>query len=348
VSQSTPCYLGYYTGSLPGDTYSVYDNRWTANEIIRLLLLDPDGDHDLMGSVEEHRKHDNWEKAKESCWQQYIQASDEFSPKAGYWKGVYCMYQGVYWYTQDQLVQARACFICGSRAFGLEDHWYGLGIALIGQGQACETLGRKEEALSLYATSYRIIKELQERCELWRHPPTDCHYQALCDKLQSMMDKVKEPTQLHLLPVLGEVRAGLPLYMPGEDSQDSFEEIVLDGTKYELLTLGGEKIKKNLPSDAKSDRYYVVTARGDSMVGSGIRDRDRLLVRQQNTDLNQRDIVVFEEEDSGPMVKRYYHTANRIYLESANPNYKTRVYAGNELRIYGLVVGKLEKSQTGS
>jgi repressor LexA len=149
--------------------------------------------------------------------------------------------------------------------------------------------------------------------------------------------------ELGFLPILGKIAAGEPLYMPGENSQDSIGEIVLDGTRYQLLSLGERKPQKG--SFSPSQEYFVLTVSGDSMIGANIRNGDLLLVKKQDSEPEQGAIAVFQEEDSGPMVKKFRREANRIYLESANPRYKRRIYDKDSptLRIIGAVVAILEE-----
>jgi tetratricopeptide (TPR) repeat protein len=181
-----------------------------------------------------------------------------------------------------------------------------------------------------------------------------CQYHKLCEqicaKLRSMINAIETPEHLHLIPLPGTVAAGEPVYMPNEDSLDqsgnvAWEDIIVGTTRYQLLTL--KRTPKNDHRFTSNDKYFISTVRGDSMIGENIHSGDLLLVKRQDAWPELRQIAVFEEEGRGPVVKRFYRTENRIYLESANPNYMPRQFGKNSptLRLLGVVVAILQEKK---
>ncbi len=314
------------------------DHRRTANEIIRLLMLDLKGDSRQVSLMEECCSRGDWVGAIAHCQRWYIEASDELQLEAEYWKGISYMCIGAHNYTEGRLIQAISWLRSSEQIFEYENYWYGKGIALMGWGKAHHALKQQKQALRLYEQSHRVFQGLQEQ-----YPGTYL-YHALCGRLQSMIDEIKEPRGLHFIPLVGEAAAGEPLYVPGENSQNPTDEIVLDGTRYQLLTLGERKPKDDFVL-RPGNEYFVITVRGDSMIGANINHGDQLLIKKQDSWPELREIAVFWEKDSGAMVKIFNRIAHRIYLESANYRYRPRIYDKDSptLKTIGVVVAILEE-----
>ena len=95
------------------------------------------------------------------------------------------------------------------------------------------------------------------------------------------------------IPVLGVVTAGLPI-------------------------LAVENVEGYLPWDGEED-CFALRVRGESMIGAGILDGDKVVVRPQNTAVNG-DIVVALLEDEAT-VKRFSRTADGVWLLPENPEF---------------------------
>ena len=78
-----------------------------------------------------------------------------------------------------------------------------------------------------------------------------------------------------------------------------------------------------------------------------IRDKDLLLAKWQNTRPAEREVAVFQEENSGPFVKIFRSHPGRIILESANPRFKERTYYAHSptLRVLGIARAILQPEQ---
>jgi repressor LexA len=117
------------------------------------------------------------------------------------------------------------------------------------------------------------------------------------------------------LPILGQVRAGLPI----EAIENVEDHLVVD----QALAKGAD---------------YALRAKGDSMAPEILED-DLLLVRRVS-DANSGATVVAHVGDAEATVKRLRKTSGQAWLEAANPKYSPIREA---FRIVGRVVGLIRK-----
>ncbi len=124
----------------------------------------------------------------------------------------------------------------------------------------------------------------------------------------------------HRIPILGRIRAGLPLYA---------EEHV-EGYTYTELNGGAE--------------YFALRVTGDSMSAARIGDGDTLIIRRQECVENGQIAVVLVGDDEAT-VKRFYQTGHTVTLmpQSTNPIHQPQIYDTREtqIRVVGLVVQSL-------
>ena len=87
---------------------------------------------------------------------------------------------------------------------------------------------------------------------------------------------------------------------------------------------------------------FMFTVKGDSMLGAGICDGDKVVV-DKALKPKHKDIVV-AVVDSEYTIKRLYQLRGRIELQAENPNYQAITFnEGSELQIWGVVVGVVRK-----
>ena len=140
------------------------------------------------------------------------------------------------------------------------------------------------------------------------------HLNALRDAGLIEMDEMKkraislpDAQRADRIPVVGVVTAGVPI-------------------------LATENIEGYIPWDGESG-CFVLRVRGDSMVGAGILDGDKVVVRPQ-PDAENGQIVVALLDDSAT-VKRLKKTGRDVWLMPENPSYEP--IPGNEAKILGRV-----------
>lgn len=140
------------------------------------------------------------------------------------------------------------------------------------------------------------------------------HLNALRDAGLIEMDEMKkraislpDAQRADRIPVVGVVTAGVPI-------------------------LATEHIEGYIPWDGESG-CFVLRVRGDSMIGAGILDGDKVVVRPQ-PDAENGQIVVALLDDSAT-VKRLKKTGRDVWLMPENPSYEP--IPGNEAKILGRV-----------
>ena len=140
------------------------------------------------------------------------------------------------------------------------------------------------------------------------------HLNALRDAGLIEMDEMKkraislpDAQRADRIPVVGVVTAGVPI-------------------------LATENIEGYIPWDGESG-CFVLRVRGDSMIGAGILDGDKVVVRPQ-PDAENGQIVVALLDDSAT-VKRLKKTGRDVWLMPENPSCEP--IPGNEAKILGRV-----------
>ena len=140
------------------------------------------------------------------------------------------------------------------------------------------------------------------------------HLNALREEGLIQMDSMRKRTitlpesqRADRIPVVGVVTAGVPI-------------------------LAVENIESYIPWEGEAG-CFALRVRGDSMIGAGILDGDKVVVRPQQTATNG-EIVVALLEDSAT-VKRFQKTGKQVWLLPENPAYQP--IDGNEAQILGKV-----------
>ena len=155
-----------------------------------------------------------------------------------------------------------------------------------------------------------------ERAGLLRRDPTKPR------ALELTGQRRKEPSrfasEVHALPLVGEIAAGGPLL-----AEENIEDYV---AVPEPLTRGGEE--------------FLLRVKGDSMVGAGILDGDVVVVQRQQT-ARDGDIVVAlagdDESADEATVKRFFREDGRVRLQPENEALEP-IYA-RHVQVLGKVIG---------
>ena len=120
------------------------------------------------------------------------------------------------------------------------------------------------------------------------------------------------------VPLLGRVPAGKP-FLSDENTEG-------------LLSI---------PSDMASGKQFALVVKGDSMIGAGIQDGDRVIVKQQGTAENGE--IVCALIDGEATLKRFFKKDGVITLKAENEKYAPITVSQGEFRIAGKVIGLLRK-----
>jgi repressor LexA len=120
------------------------------------------------------------------------------------------------------------------------------------------------------------------------------------------------------VPVLGKVPAGKPLL-----SEENIEGHL------------------SIPDDMGSGKLFALQVKGDSMIGAGILDGDKVIVKQQGTAENGE--IVCAVINGEATLKRFFKKDGVITLKAENEKYAPIAISEGEFRIAGRVVGLLRK-----
>ena len=122
------------------------------------------------------------------------------------------------------------------------------------------------------------------------------------------------------LPVMGRIAAGVPISAIQDHSTDISVPLDMVGP----------------------GRHYALTVSGDSMIDAGINDGDTVIIRETNS-ADGGEIVVALVEDEEATLKRFRRKGDSIALEAANPEYETRIFRQDQVKVQGRLVGLLRR-----
>ena len=124
-------------------------------------------------------------------------------------------------------------------------------------------------------------------------------------------------SNIHRIPILGRISAGLPLYA----------EEHIEG--YTLTELNG------------GAEYFALKVKGDSMNAIGIDEGRTIIIRKQDT-VENGEVAVVMVGDEDATVKRFYSSGSTVTLmpQSTNPIHAPQLYdlAKTKITILGKVV----------
>jgi repressor LexA len=96
-----------------------------------------------------------------------------------------------------------------------------------------------------------------------------------------------------------------------------------------------------IPDDMGSGKLFALQVKGDSMIGAGIMDGDRVIVKQQAAAENGEIVCALIEGEA--TLKRFFKKDGVVTLKAENEKYPPITVSEGEFRIAGRVVGLLRK-----
>jgi repressor LexA len=132
-----------------------------------------------------------------------------------------------------------------------------------------------------------------------------------------IMTPVEERSSRYCLPLMGNLRDGVPLEATEERENLNLAEF--------------------LPLDR---RCFALRVRGDSMAGDHIMDGDFVILERKD-DAENGDVVVAVLENGEMTLKKYFRDKSRIRLQSLNGELQTSYPRTAEIR--GVVIGVLRR-----
>lgn len=122
------------------------------------------------------------------------------------------------------------------------------------------------------------------------------------------------------IPVLGRIAAGVP-----------------------IEAIETETGRVTPPEDIENiDDCFALQVRGDSMINAGILEDDLVILKRTDT-ANTGDIVVALIDEEEATLKRLRKKGASVALEAANPNYETRIFGPDRVRIQGKLIALVRR-----
>ena len=129
-----------------------------------------------------------------------------------------------------------------------------------------------------------------------------------------------EDHQIIALPLYGKIAAGNPIEAINDPSQN--------------ITVPNGLVGQG--------DHYALQVEGDSMVEAGIFDGDTAIIKKCENAENGT-IVVALVENEEVTLKKLRKRNNSIALEPANPQYETRIFGPDQVKLQGKLVGIIRK-----
>jgi len=92
------------------------------------------------------------------------------------------------------------------------------------------------------------------------------------------------------------------------------------------------------PHVLRNGDHYALEVVGDSMIEAGIQDGDVIIIQRCDVAENG-DIVVALIDEHEVTLKRLRSKGQTLALEAANPEYETRIFGPNRVKVQGRLVG---------
>ncbi len=138
--------------------------------------------------------------------------------------------------------------------------------------------------------------------------------------------RLKGPAQpsMHRLPILGRIRAGVPVPLPDSDLPHYDWESYLD--------ISTSMLPKNTGS------LFALEVEGDSMIDAMINDGDLVVLRKVSQVPNGTMVAVWLKAEGETTLKYYFFENGQVRLQPANRAYQPMFYPAENVEIQGEVV----------
>lgn len=122
------------------------------------------------------------------------------------------------------------------------------------------------------------------------------------------------------VPILGRIAAGVP-----------------------IEAIQQETNRVNAPIDLPmGEEHFALEVKGDSMIEAGILEDDIVILRRTES-ATSGDIVVALVDEKEATLKKLRKKGNSIALEAANPEYETRIFGPDRVRVQGVLVALIRR-----
>lgn len=223
----------------------------------------------------------------------------------------------------------------------------------LGRSGVSPSFDEMKDALGLKSKSgiHRLISGLEERGFIRRLPHRARALEVIRlpeshETVGATIHTIRPPARQKFQPSV--IQGDLAQSFPGR-------EVTPDATAVPLPLYG--RIAAGTPIEALRDHsvtvdvpasllaageHYALEVAGDSMIEAGILDGDTVVILRCDT-ANTGDIIVALIDDQEVTLKRLRRKGNTIALEPANPNYETRLFGADRVKVQGRLVGLIRR-----
>lgn len=177
-----------------------------------------------------------------------------------------------------------------------------------------------------YKISYHVLMEAAGY--LGANSSTPAEHLAIKESSTRYHASNATPAEMIILPILGNIRAGKPLFAE-------------------------EHLKGHMPFPKKmltpGYDHFLLTIDGDSMIGDGIDHGDTALIRVQNFVEYDKQIAAVLINGCEACLKHVIHPkgSDMVILRSSNPKYQDIIHPANDLIVNGVYAGVFKAPKNG-
>lgn len=185
----------------------------------------------------------------------------------------------------------------------------------------CPSFEEMKNLIGLKSKSgiHRLIKSLEERGFI-KQIPNKARALEIIKYPENYGDNVvgsipvNDNIKLMSIPLYGKIAAGTP-----------------------IAAIANQTETMDVPADMLGNgKYYALKVEGDSMINAGINSGDRVII-EEVADAPNGTIVVALIDNEEVTLKYLYKKDGSIALKPANPNYQTRIFAPERVRVQGKI-----------
>jgi repressor LexA len=135
---------------------------------------------------------------------------------------------------------------------------------------------------------------------------------SLQDTLVNVVNDVRASRNIVQIPMVGQIVAGKPAMMPGDDFGYHYDEDALIPVPSMLI------------GNSDPAQIYALTVNGHSMIDAMISDGDTVILKKQDTARNGEMVAVWLDERGETTLKHFFQEGEKVRLQPANPTMDPR------------------------
>ncbi len=154
---------------------------------------------------------------------------------------------------------------------------------------------------------------------------------SLQDTPINVVNDVRASRNIVQIPMVGQIVAGKPAMMPGDDFGYHFDEDALIPVPSMLI------------GNSDPAQIYALTVNGHSMIDAMISDGDTVILKKQDTARNGEMVAVWLDERGETTLKHFFQEGEKVRLQPANPTMDPIYVDRDKVRVQGKVLAVLRR-----